>query len=315
MVTDAPDAAASPSSTLTNSYGTAVLFMLGAITVLPCMNVLARYLSADYSTTQIVWARYTGHLVFALILFMPRHGIGLLRAQKPGVHIVRSVLMFCCTCMFFLAVRYIEVPTASAINFTSPIIVTALAVPFLGEKVGIRRWIAVLIGFCGALIIIRPGGSESHWAMFLVIGTAFFYAVYQVLTRKYASSDSAETSITYIALIGALITSVALPFDYRIPDNAADYGLFALTGFLGGLGHFFVIKAFRLGEASLLSPINYGQLLMATLLTFLIFGTLPDAMTWLGAGIIVGSGLYITYRETQKARSRKLTAGAVSADH
>ena len=315
MVTDAPDAAASPSSTLTNSYGTAVLFMLGAITVLPCMNVLARYLSADYSTTQIVWARYTGHLVFALILFMPRHGIGLLRAQKPGVHIVRSVLMFCCTCMFFLAVRYIEVPTASAINFTSPIIVTALAVPFLGEKVGIRRWIAVLIGFCGALIIIRPGGSESHWAMFLVIGTAFFYAVYQVLTRKYASSDSAETSITYIALIGALITSVALPFDYRIPDNAADYGLFALTGFLGGLGHFFVIKAFRLGEASLLSPINYGQLLMATLLTCLIFGTLPDAMTWLGAGIIVGSGLYITYRETQKARSRKLTAGAVSADH
>ena len=161
--------------------------MLGAITVLPCMNVLARYLSADYSTTQIVWARYTGHLVFALILFMPRHGIGLLRAQKPGVHIVRSVLMFCCTCMFFLAVRYIEVPTASAINFTSPIIVTALAVPFLGEKVGIRRWIAVLIGFCGALIIIRPGGSESHWAMFLVIGTAFFYAVYQVLTRKYAN--------------------------------------------------------------------------------------------------------------------------------
>lgn len=312
MATDAPDAAASPSGTQTNSYGIAVLFMLGAITVLPCMNVVARYLSADYSTTQIVWARYTGHLVFALLIFMPRHGIGLLRAQKPGVHIIRSILMFCCTCLFFLALRYVEVPIASAINFTSPIIVTALAVPFLGEKVGIRRWIAVLVGFGGALVIIRPGGAESHWAMFLVMGTAFFYAVYQVLTRKYASSDSAETSITYIALIGALITSVALPFDYRLPDNALDYGLFALTGFLGGLGHFFVIKAFRLGEASLLSPINYGQLLMATLMTFLIFGTLPDALTWLGAGIIVGSGLYITYREARRARSTPIAAEAVA---
>ena len=308
----ATNAEAAASKSLSSSYGTAVLFMLGAITVLPCMNVLARYLSAEYSTTQIVWARYTGHLMFALILFMPKHGIGLLRAQKPGVHIIRSVLMFCCTCMFFLAVRYIEVPIASAINFTSPIIVTALAVPFLGEKVGIRRWIAVLVGFCGALIIIRPGGAESHWAMFLVIGTAFFYAVYQVLTRKYASSDSAETSITYIALIGALMTTVALPFDYRLPTSALDYGLFILIGFLGGLGHFLVIKAFRLGEASLLSPLNYGQLLMATLLTFLIFGTLPDAITWLGAGIIVGSGLYITYREAQRARSSRIAAEAVA---
>lgn len=312
MAKNASDAVASSSKSLSNSYGTAVLFMLGAITVLPCMNVLARYLSADYPTTQIVWARYAGHLLFALMIFMPKHGIGLLRAQKPGVHIVRSVLMFCCTCLFFLALRYIEVPTASAINFTSPIIVTALAVPFLGEKVGIRRWIAVLVGFCGALIIIRPGGAESHWAMFLVIGTAFFYAVYQVLTRKYASSDSAETSITYIALIGALITSFALPFDYRLPTSMLDFSLFTLTGFLGGLGHYFVIKAFRLGEASLLSPLNYGQLLMATLLTFLIFGTLPDATTWLGAGIIVGSGLYITYREAQRARSSRIAVEAVA---
>lgn len=297
------DQAAAPSPR-TRPLVTAILFMLAAITVLPCMNVLARYLSAEYSTLQIIWARYTGHLIFALIFFLPGHGLGLLRAQKPGIHIIRSVLMFLCTCLFFLAIRYIEVPVASAINFTSPIIVTALAVPFLGEKVGWRRWIAVLIGFVGALIIIRPGGAESHWAMLCVLGTAFFYAVYQVLTRKYASSDSAETSITYIALIGALIPSLILPFDYKLPQSTLDFGLFALIGFLGGLGHFFVIKAFRLGEASLLSPFNYGQLLMATVLTFLIFGTLPDAYTWLGAGIIVGSGLYITYREAKRSTAR-----------
>lgn len=302
------DHAAAASAPLSRPFTAAVIFMLAAITVLPCMNVLVRYLSTDYSTTQIVWARYAGHLLFALAIFLPSHGLGLLRAQKPGVHIIRSVLMFVCTCLFFLAVRHIEVPVASAINFTSPIIVTALAVPFLGEKVGWRRWIAVLVGFAGALIIIRPGGAESHWAMLCVLGTAFFYAVYQVLTRKYASSDSAETSITYIALIGALIPSFILPFDYKLPDNALDYGLFALVGFLGGLGHFFVIKAFRLGEASLLSPFNYGQLLMATLLTYLIFGTLPDAMTWLGAGIIILSGLYITYREAKRTRAPGVAA-------
>ncbi|WP_193183459.1 DMT family transporter [Nisaea sediminum] len=306
------DHAAAAPAPLAKPFTAAVLFMLAAITVLPCMNVLVRYLSADYSTTQIVWARYAGHLLFALAIFLPSHGLGLLRAQKPGVHIIRSVLMFVCTCLFFLAVRYIEVPVASSINFTSPIIVTALAVPFLGEKVGWRRWVAVLVGFGGALIIIRPGGGESHWAMLCVLGTAFFYAVYQVLTRKYSSSDSAETSITYIALIGALIPSFILPFDYKLPDNLLDYGLFALVGFLGGLGHFFVIKAFRLGEASLLSPFNYGQLLMATLLTFLIFGTLPDAMTFLGAGIIVTSGLYITYREAKRTRAPGVAAEAAA---
>lgn len=303
----------SPAAALGNSYGRAVLFMLGAITVLPCMNVLVRYLSADYSTTMIVWARYTGHLAFALLLFMPGRGMTLLRAQKPKVHIVRSVLMFFCTCCFFFALRYIEVPIASAINFTCPIMVTALAVPFLGEKVGPRRWVAVFVGFIGALIIIRPGGAESHWAMLLVLGTAFSYAIYQILTRKYASSDSAETSITYIALIGALMTTVALPFDFQMPANALDFGLLALVGFLGGLGHFLVIKAFRLGEASLLSPMNYGQLLMATLLTFLIFGTLPDAMTWLGAGIIISSGLYITYREAKRHRKARLAAESAAA--
>lgn len=294
-------------------YAQAVLYMLAAITVLPCMNVTAKYLSADYSTVQIVWARYAGHLVFALILFLPGRGLGLLRAHRPGVHIVRSVLMFVSTCFFFFALRYIQVPTASAINFTSPIMVTALAVPFLGEQVGIRRWIAVLVGFAGALIVIRPGGAEAHWAMLCVLGTAFTYAIYQVLTRKFATSDSPETSITYIALVGALIPSVLLPFEFAAPQSGLHLALFLLMGFLGGLGHFFVIKAFRLGEASLLAPFNYGQLVMATALSYALFGTFPDAMTWLGAAIIVSSGLYITYRETKKGRSvAKAAAGEAS---
>jgi drug/metabolite transporter (DMT)-like permease len=276
----------------------AIGFMLAAIAILPVMNVTVKYLAQEYSTTQLVWARYTGHLVFVLALFLPRHGFAMLRAHKPGVHIVRSSLMFLSTVMFFFGVRYIDVPVASSINFTAPLMVTALAVPFLGEKVGVRRWAAVCVGFAGALIVIRPGSAVAHWAMIFSFGSAVMYALYQVLTRRFATADSAETSVTYIALVGTAISTVALPFQGGLPHTWFDAALFALCGLIGALGHWFIIRAFRVGEASVLSPFNYGQLIMATAASYAVFGTLPDLWTWVGAGIIISSGLYITYRET-----------------
>ncbi len=235
-----------------------------------------------------------------MAMFMPRRGLGLLRATRPGVHIVRSLLMLVSTVCFFTALRWIPVPTASAINFTGPLIVTALAAPMLGEKVGPRRWAAVAIGFAGAMIIIRPGGADTHWAMLLVLVTALTYAMYQIVTRKTSTADTPETSITYIAVVGAALSSLVVPFDWVTPDNALDIGLFCLLGMIGGIGHYFIIRAFQLGEASLLSPFAYGQLIMATILSWLVFGTFPDTWTFVGAGVIVASGLYITYRETHR---------------
>ncbi|NQW12287.1 MAG: DMT family transporter [Alphaproteobacteria bacterium] len=288
----------------------AILFMALAINLFPFMNVAAKFLSADYPTVQIVWARYAGHLVFVLLMFMPRRGLALLRASRPGVHIGRSLLMFVSTVCFFSALRWIEVPTASAINFTSPLIVTALAAPLLGEVVGIRRWGAVMVGFVGALVIIRPGGGETHWAMFLILGTALSYAGYQIATRKFATADPPETSITYISFVGAALASLALPFEWVTPHSIRDALLFALLGVIGGLGHYFVIRAFQLGEASMLSPFNYGQLIMATVLSLFVFGTFPDTWTLIGASVIVASGLYITYRESRRdvALTRDQTA-------
>lgn len=285
---------------------TAFLYMGVAITLLPFMNVAAKYLSADYPTTQILWARYAGHLVFMLLMFMPTRGLSLLRASRPGVHILRSLLMLMSTVFFFTALRWIPVPTASAINFTAPLIVTALAGPFLGEVVGPRRWAAVAVGFAGAMIIIRPGGlldsadSAQHWAMLLVLGTTFCYATYQIVTRKTATADTPETSITYTAVVGAVLSSLVVPFDWVTPHSALDVALFCLLGLIGGLGHYFIIRAFQLGEASVLSPFNYGQLIMATVLSWLVFGSLPDLWTFVGAGVIVSSGLYITYRESRR---------------
>jgi drug/metabolite transporter (DMT)-like permease len=278
----------------------AILFMALAINLFPFMNVSVAYLSQEYPTTQILWARYTGHLLFMILMFMPRRGLSLFRASRPGVHVVRSILMFASTICFFTALRYIEVPTASAINFTSPLIVTALAAPLLGEVVGVRRWAAVAAGFAGALIIIRPGGGETHWAMLLVLGTALSYATYQIVTRKFSAADSPETSITYISIVGAALSTLALPFGFLMPTSLLDTAVFLAIGFIGGIGHYFVIKAFQVGEASVLAPFNYGQLVMATILSFLVFGTFPDTWTFVGAAVIIASGLYVTYRESRK---------------
>lgn len=281
----------------------AIVFMAIAINLFPFMNVSVRYLSQEYPTTQILWARYAGHLLFMILMFMPRRGFSLFRATRPGVHVIRSLLMFVSTICFFSALRWIDVPVASAINFTSPLIVTALAAPLLGEKVGARRWAAVAAGFIGALIIIRPGGTETHPAMLLVLGTAFSYATYQIVTRKFSAADSPETSITYISIVGAVLATLALPFDFKIPTSLMDAGIFLGLGFIGGIGHYFVIKAFQHGEASVLAPFNYGQLVMAVILSFLVFGTFPDIWTFVGAGVIIASGTYVTYRES-RTRSR-----------
>ena len=294
--------------------GAAIVLMMVAITVLPLMNVLAKVLSETYPTTQVVWARYAGHTLFVLLLFLPSRGLSLFKASRPGVHFTRSLLMFVCTCLFFAALRYIPVPTASAINFTSPLIVSALAVPFLGEKVGIRRWLAVLVGFAGAMIVIRPGGESAHWAMALVGGTAFFYAVYQILTRRYADADPPETSILWISLVGTVILSFVVPFDWVMPPSLFDWGMLAAVGAMGGLGHFFVIRAFQYGEASVLAPMNYGQIVMATLVSWLVYETFPDALFWVGAAIIAGSGLYIAYRERVRRREASAASQASPAD-
>ena len=282
----------------------AILFMIVAVNIFPFMNVAAKYLTDDYPIEQILWARYFGHFLFVIIMFMPKMGLALFKVAKPKVHIIRSCLIFISTVCFFGSLQWIDVPTASAINFTSPLLVTAFAVPFLGEVVGIRRWTAVVIGLCGALIIIRPGGESMHPAMLLVVGTSASYAAYQIFTRKFSATISPEASILYFALVGTVITTAVVPFYFVMPHSWIDAGLFFAIGAMGGFGHYMVIKALQAGEASVLSPFNYVQLVMATLLTYLVYDTLPDQWTVIGAVIIVGSGLYITYREAVKRRKR-----------
>jgi drug/metabolite transporter (DMT)-like permease len=282
-----------------------ILCMCSAHTIFPLLNTAVQYLTDEYPIIQLVWARYVGHLVYILAVLIPTRGLRFVRTTRPRIQLVRSFLLVAATAFYFSALIHIPLATAAVINFTGPMIMVALSIFLLGETVGVRRWAAVIMGFVGALIILRPGLGGLHWAGFLVLGCAACNSLYQILTRSLAGHDSAETSIFYTALLPSVVLTLLLPFDFRIPSNGFDWFLFSVLGLIGGLGHYLVIKAYENAEASIISPLNYVQLVGATALGYFVFGDFPDGWTWLGAAIIVASGLYIMHREAIRRRDAK----------
>lgn len=277
--------------------------MVVASMFLPLMGTTAKTLGVEHVVFQIVWARYTGHFVYMSVLFLPTRGLSLYRTSRWRVQLLRSLLLLTSTCCFFTALQYISLPMATAINFIAPLIVTALAGVMLGEKVGPRRWAAVVVGFCGALVIIRPGLGQTHWAAGLVVVTATCWALYQLLTRRVSDTDSPETSVTYTALVGCIVLSVAMflmPHWWKTPETPINIFLFLSIGAIAAAGHYLVVKAYQSAPASVVSPFNFLQLIAATVISYLIFKDVPDGFTWLGAFMIVGASLYVSYRERQK---------------
>ena len=273
-----------------------------AILLMPVMNTIAKILTVDYPLTQVVWARFTGHFVCMTLLFWPGRGLKLFRSGRPVLQLLRSVIMFLSNGCYIVALSTVALATASAIMFTAPLIVTTLSVPLLGERVGLRRWAAVVVGFIGALIIIRPGLNTPAFdgtalGIVLLLFSAATFALYQILTRKLSGQDSAETNIVYTALIAAIVTTFIMPFVLVMPKGVGDGLLFALVGVVGGFSQYFIAKALEQAPASVVSPYLYGELLLAAMVGFAVFGDFPDHWTWLGAAVIAASGLYIAYRE------------------
>ncbi len=282
-----------------------ILFMCLAATVLPVMNAFVKYLNVEYHPFAIIWARTTGHFVFVLLLFVPAMGLpALFRTQRLGLQMARAGLHLGSMLFFFTGIAFVPLAEASAITFIAPFIVTALSGPMLGEKVGVRRWSAVIVGFLGALVVTRPGSGAVPPEAVLLFGSASCYALYQILTKRVASIDKPETSVAYSCVAGTALMSLVVPFYWIWPDNWVDGALFLSLGVLGALGHYFVARAFMWGPASVISPFNYGQIAVATGLGYLMFGHLPDVWTWVGVAIIIGSGVYIAYRETRRRAER-----------
>lgn len=283
-----------------------ILLICTAVALFAGLDATAKYLGRSLPVAEVVWARYLTHFLLMLALLGPSRGLDLVRTRRLAVQVVRALLLVGCSFLFMSSLLYLPLAEASAITFVSPLILTALSVPLLKEYVGPRRWIAVGIGFIGMLIIIRPGGGLLHWAVALPLTMAVMYAFYQLLTRLIANQEQPLTTLFYSAVVGTIATSAVVPFVWHTPTDWLELALLALTGVLGGTGHLALIKAFEVAPASVLAPFTYSQLVWALLLGYLAFGEFPDRWSLIGMAVIVGSGIYVIYRES---RPRTQAAG------
>ena len=277
-----------------------VLWMLLATFLFVSLDSIAKHLVQHYPVPQVVWARYCFHLLFLLIL-LNRRVVQIMVTHRLRLQCLRSIMLLLATAFYFWGLRYVPIAKAASIMMVSPIIVTTLSVPLLKESVGIHRWLGVLAGFAGALIILKPGGDILMLAALLPLGAAIMYALYQISTRLLSQTDSPLTTLIYTSLFGALLASCAVPFVWTTPD-AKGWALMGMTGLLGGLGHFSLIKAFQHSHAAVISPFGYTSLLWAVLYGIILFGEYPQAKTLAGAAIILGSGLYLFHRERSIAQ-------------
>jgi drug/metabolite transporter (DMT)-like permease len=227
------------------------------------------------------------------------------RSQRPGLQIFRALALVTSSILFISSLRFLPIAEATATSFAAPIFITALSVVVLGEKVGYRRWAATFVGLAGVLVVIRPGTSAFQPASILALMAALSWASAVVVTRRTSAIDSALTTLAYSAVIGVLVLSALLPFVWAPPDWST-IGFGVLIGCAATAGHSLIIVAFRYGDASVLAPFTYTQLVWVTGLGALLFGAIPDAWTIVGATMIVLSGLYIAHRERIRARERTL---------
>ena len=260
-----------------------------------------KILSKDYEILQVVWARYVFHALVFLLIFSRTGIISQMRTSRPFLHLARSVTLMLGTISFFTALIYLSLPEAVAINFAAPLLVTALSIPFLGEKVGPRRWAAIFVGFLGVLVIIRPGLGVMHWAAFLPLITAVCYASYQIMTRIAGRTEDTRTSLFWTSAVGCIVMSCIAPFVWKTPDATA-WAIMVATGALFGFGHYLLIRAFEVAGVSTLSPFLYTQIVWVTIISIFVFGQVPDEYSILGTCIVICSGLYIWHRETRDRR-------------
>ncbi|MGY8991436.1 MAG: DMT family transporter [Rhodospirillales bacterium] len=277
------------------SGGRGILWMILSCVFLASVNVFAKTLTSDYAIPQVLWARYVFHLMILVLIF----GSGILHTLKTdhfGMQASRSGLMIIAAACYFTGISMIALADASAIMFIVPIIVTAVSAPFLGERIGLRRWLGVLCGLLGALIIIRPGTGMMQTGALFMIGASISQAFYQILTRRVSDTDSPSTSLIYAALGGGIVLSAIVPF-YWIQPDLKSWIFMILLGLCAGAGHFAMIKAYTAAPAPTVAPYFYTHLIWSTIFGYSFFGDLPDLWTLTGAGVIVTSGLYIYHRE------------------
>lgn len=283
--------------------------MCAAVLCFSLLDTSAKWLGGVMSPMQAVFARYAGSMVFVLLLFNPWNRPGVLRSRRPALQWTRSILLLASTALNFVALRYLQLAETVSILFAAPLLVALLSGPILGEWPGPRRLAAIGVGFLGVLVVVRPGFGGMHPAALLCVLGCFCYTFYSLLTRILAAHDSTETTLIYSSAAGTIALLPLLPWIWETPQTLMPWLLMLAVGLFGGLGHWLLIIAHRLAPATVLAPFTYSQIIWMLGLGWLVFGQLPDVWTFVGAAIVVSSGLFLLYRE----RVRNVPEQAVSA--
>ncbi len=280
----------------------AIILNASAWMIVPVMDAYAKFLSSSMDVLQITWARYFFTVVFTLSLMLIFYRQSLVWSKKPLLQLIRGLILVFSTYLFFYSISFISLPKALTLAFVAPLIVTALSPFFLKEKVGIRRWTAVSIGFIGTLIVIRPGFIEFNLATFAALGNGICYGFYLILTRKLSTSDNPLLTLLFTGTVGALILSLFMPSVWINP-TPNQWIMMAIIGLIASVAHLFLILSLKYADASKLAPLGYTEIITNILISYYFFHELPDNWTYLGLFIIVLSGLYISRREYLLIRS------------
>jgi drug/metabolite transporter (DMT)-like permease len=265
---------------------TALGMLLFAVT-----DAMSKLLVRDYSVSEALWIRYIIFALFSLWIAWPLGIRSAARSARPWLQAARALLAVIEGATFVVALRYLPLADTHAVAAASPLIVVGMSAAWLGERIGVRRWLAVLVGFAGVMLIIRPGFTQFSWPLLIPLVGAFMWALYQVMVRFLARDDRPETTLLWSAFVGLAAVTLVAPWDFRLPD-AWSWVLFITVGILGSLAHYALIRALDYAEASAVQPHGYTLLVWAALMGWLVFGDVPTPWTIMGACIVVLSGLY-----------------------
>jgi drug/metabolite transporter (DMT)-like permease len=282
----------------------AIVLMFAALFCFACLDTSGKWLSHYVPIWEVVWARYLGATFFVLLFINPATTPRMLSTSRPGLQLIRALLLFGATVLNFFALRWLQLAQTVSIAFAGPLLIALFAGPMLGEWVGPRRLAAIVLGFIGVIVVTRPSLSGIHPAMLLSFGCVVCNCFYSILTRVLAATDSSRTTTFFSAVSGAIILTPALPFFWVTPPDWKVWLFLALIGGFGGLGHWFLILAHARAPAALLAPFAYTQIVWMIAFGYLVFGDLPDVWTLAGAGIVIASGLYLLYRSRVVKREK-----------
>jgi drug/metabolite transporter (DMT)-like permease len=284
----------------------AIALMCLALFCFAGLDATAKWVNRSVDPLVTVWARYVSAACLTFIFINPWTRPGAVATRRLPLQLARSFLLFLSTICNFVALQYLQLVEALSIVFSTPLIVTLLAGPILGERIGMQRLIAVCIGFIGVLVVARPGLGTMHPAALLSLTGAVAYAFYGITTRMLASTDSSATTIIYSSLAGIVLMTPLLPWVWTTPSSPLTWALLMMTGFFGAVGHWLLVLAYARAPAVILSPFIYSQIVWMLALGYIVFGDWPDPWTFAGTGIVIASGLYLLYREQMKSREPDL---------